>query len=47
MVDRLVIQSFMLVFKLATPEKVMVIVLFNKTCYLIFVVSFLSKMSHF
>ena len=39
MVDRLVVLSIRLAFKVATPEKITVIVLFNKTCYLILVVS--------
>ena len=40
MVDRLVVSSIIrLAFKVATPEKNTVIVLFNKMCYLILVVS--------
>ena len=39
MVDRLVVSSTRLAFKVATPEKITVIVLFNKMCYLILVVS--------
>ena len=39
MVDRLVISSIRLAFKVATPEKITVVVLFNKMCYLILVVS--------
>ena len=39
MVDRLVVSSIRLVFKVATPEKITVVVLFNKMCYLILVVS--------
>ena len=39
MVDRLVVSSIRLAFKVATPETITVIVLFNKMCYLILVVS--------
>ena len=40
MVDRLVVSSIRLAFKVATPEKItVVVVLFNKMCYLILVVS--------
>ena len=47
MVDRLVASSIRLAFKVATPEKIAVIVLFNKMCYLILVVSLSSKITHF
>ena len=39
MVDRLVVSSIRLAFKVATPEKITVIVLLNKIRYLIVVVS--------
>ena len=39
MVDRLVVSSIRLAFKVATPEKFLVVVLFNKMCHLILVVS--------
>ena len=39
MVDRLVVSSIRLAFKVATPKKITVIALFNKMFYLILVVS--------
>ena len=40
MVEKLVVSSIRLALKVATPEKITVIVLFNKMFYLILVVSF-------